>query len=56
MTLWTARTKAEAEYKAAVRMWKADPCERNAQRVRVRLALLDGLQKWMAERNWGGVR
>lgn len=50
MTLWTARQKAEAEYKAAVREWKANPTQRNADRVRIKKALLEGLQRWIAER------
>jgi hypothetical protein len=50
MTLWTARIKAEAEYKAAVREWKANPTQRNADRVKIKQRLLEGLQKWIAER------
>jgi len=51
MTLWDARIKAEAEYKAAVREWKANPTQRNADRVRIKQALLDGLKRWIAERS-----
>jgi len=51
MTLWDARQKAEAEYKAAVREWKANPTQRNADRVRIKQALLDGLKRWIAERS-----
>ena len=51
MTLWDARIKAEAEYKAAVREWKANPTQRNADRVKIKQALLDGLKRWIAERS-----
>ena len=54
MNLWAARQKAEAEYKAAVREWKAEPTQRNADRVRIKLALLDGLKRWIAERSVTG--
>ena len=54
MNLWTARQKAELEYKAAVREWKANPTQRNADRVRIKLALLEGLQRWLAERSVQG--
>ena len=50
MNLWTARIKAEAEYKQAVREWEANPTQRNADRVRIKQALLDGLKRWIAER------
>ena len=50
MNLWTARQQAELEYKAAVREWKAKPTQRNADRVRIKQALLEGLQRWIAER------
>ena len=53
MTLWDARIKAEAEYKAAVREWKANPTQRNADRVKIKQALLDGLKRWIAERGKG---
>lgn len=54
MTLWTARQKAEAEYKAAVREWKANPTQRNADRLRIKMKLLEGLQRWIAERSVAG--
>ena len=54
MNLWTARIKAEAEYKQAVREWEARPTQRNADRVRIKLALLDGLKRWIAERSVTG--
>lgn len=50
MTLWDARQKAEAEYKQAVREWKANPTQRNADRVKIKQALLEGLQRWICER------
>ena len=50
MNLWSARQQAEAEYKQAVREWKARPIQRNADRVRIKQALLDGLKRWIAER------
>ena len=50
MNLWTARIKAELEYKQAVREWEARPTQRNADRVRIKQALLEGLQRWIAER------
>ena len=53
MTLWNARQKAEDEYKAAVREWKANPTQRNADRVKIKQALLDGLKRWIAERGKG---
>ena len=54
MNLWTARIKAEAEYKQAVREWKARPTQRNADRVRIKQALLEGLKRWIAERTVTG--
>ena len=54
MNLWTARIKAEAEYKQAVREWNAKPTQRNADRVRIKQALLDGLKRWIAERSVTG--
>jgi hypothetical protein len=54
MNLWDARIKAEAEYKAAVREWKANPTQRNADRVKIKQALLEGLQRWMCERSVAG--
>lgn len=53
MTLWDARLKAEAEYKAAVREWKAKPTQRNADRVKIKQALLDGLKRWILEARAG---
>ena len=50
MTLWEARQKAEAEYKQAVCEWKAEPTQRNADRGKIKQALLEGLQRWIAER------
>lgn len=54
MNLWTARQQAELDYKAAVRDWKANPIQRNADRVRIKRALLEGLQRWIAERRIAG--
>ena len=51
MNLWDARQQAELEYKSAVREWKANPTQRNADRVRIKQALLEGLQRWIAERS-----
>lgn len=51
MTLWGARTKAEAEYKLALREWEARPTQRNADRLRIKMKLLEGLQRWIAERS-----
>ena len=45
------RQKAESEYKQAVREWKARPTQRNADRVHIKQALLEGLQRWIAERS-----
>jgi hypothetical protein len=56
MTLWTARQKAEAEYKAAVREWKANPTQRNADRLKIKRALFESLQRWIARNSYGGVR
>ena len=53
MTLWDARQQAEAEYKQAVREWKASPTQRNADRVKIKQALLEGLQKWILEARTG---
>ena len=50
MNLWDARQQAEAEYKQAVRDWEAKPTQRNADRVKIKQRLLEGLQKWIAER------
>lgn len=54
MNLWTARQKTESDYKAAVQEWKANPTQRNADRVRIKLALFEGLQRWIAERSVQG--
>ena len=54
MNIWDARQQAEAEYKQAVREWKANPTQRNADRMRIKLALLDGLKRWIAERSVAG--
>ena len=48
-SLFQSRIKAEAEYKAAVREWKANPTQRNADRMKIKQALLEGLQRWIAE-------
>lgn len=50
MNLWDARQKAEAEYKQAKREYDANPTQRNADRVKIKQALLDGLKRWIAER------
>ena len=49
-SLFQSRIKAEAEYKAAVREWKANQTQRNADRVKIKQRLLEGLQRWIAER------
>ena len=49
MNLWTARQQAEIDYKSAVREWEAKPTQRNADRVKIKLALLDGLKRWILE-------
>jgi len=54
MTLWDAKTKAEAEYKAALREWEAKPTQRNADRLKIKKALLEGLQRWICERSVAG--
>ena len=54
MNLWSARQQAELDYKQAVRNWKANPTQRNADRVRIKQALLDGLKRWIAERSVTG--
>lgn len=53
MNLWTARQQAEIDYKTAVREYDAKPTQRNADRVRIKQALLDGLKRWIAERGKG---
>jgi hypothetical protein len=45
MTWYEARKQAEAEYKKAVRDWKQDDSQRNRDRVKIKLALLDGLKR-----------
>ena len=55
MNLWTARQQAEIDYKSAVKQWQAKPTQRNADRVKIKQALLDGLKRWIAERNCGGA-
>ena len=45
MTYWEARTKAELEYKQAVREWKQNDTQRNRDRVKIKLALLGGLKR-----------
>ena len=45
MTWYEARVKAELEYKQAVRDWKQDDTQRNRDRVKIKLALLDGLKR-----------
>ena len=39
------KQRAEAEYKKAVREWKQDDSQRNRDRVKIKLALLDGLKR-----------
>ena len=53
MNLWTARQQAEIDYKTAVRDWEARPTQRNADRVKIKRALLDGLQRWILEARTG---
>ena len=50
MNLWTARQQAEIDYKSAVRQWEAKPTQRNADRVKIKQALYEGLQRWNCER------
>jgi len=45
MTYWQARQQAELEYKKAVREWKQTDTQRNRDRVKIKLALLDGLKR-----------
>jgi len=45
MTYYEARQQAEAEYKKAVRDWKQDDTQRNRDRVKIKQALLEGLQR-----------
>ena len=49
MNLWDARQQAEADYKAAVREYDAKPTQRNADRVKIKQALLAGLKRWILE-------
>ena len=51
MNLWTARQQAEIDYKTAVREWEAKPTQRNADSVKIKQALLDGIKRWIAERS-----
>ena len=53
MNLWTARQQAEIDYKTAVRDWEAKPTQRNADRVKIKRALLDGLKRWILEARAG---
>ena len=53
MNLWTARQQAENDYKTAVREYDAKPTQRNADSVKIKRALLEGLQKWLVERYYG---
>jgi len=46
MTWHEARVQAELEYKQAVREQKQDDTQSNRDRVKIKLALLEGLQKW----------
>jgi hypothetical protein len=45
MTYWTARQKAEADYRQAVRELKQDNSQRNRDRLKIKKALLDGLKR-----------
>ncbi len=51
MTLWDAKTKAEAEFRQAKRAWLENPTQRNTDRLRIKMKLLEGLQRWIAERS-----
>jgi hypothetical protein len=53
MNLWDARQQAELDYKQAKREYDANPTQRNADRVKIKQALLDGLKRWIAERGKG---
>ena len=46
MSYWQARQKAEAGYKQALRDLKQADTQRNRDRVKIKKALLEGLQKW----------
>jgi hypothetical protein len=54
MTWYEARKQAEAEYKKALREWEAKPTQRNADRLKIKKALLEGLQRWICERSVAG--
>jgi hypothetical protein len=54
MNLYTARLEAEAKYKQALREWEAKPTQRNADRLKIKKALLEGLQRWICERSVAG--
>lgn len=45
MTYWQARLKAEAEFKKAYHEWKRNDTQRNRDRLRIKKALLEGLQR-----------
>ena len=45
MNYWQARSKAEVEYKKAVKALKANDTQRNRDRLRIKKALLEGLQR-----------
>ena len=45
MTWYECRQQAELEYKKAVREWKQADNQRNRDRVKIKLALLDGLKR-----------
>ena len=49
MNLYIAQQEAKAAYMQAVREWKASPTQRNADRVKIKQALLDGLKRWILE-------
>ena len=51
MTLWQARVQAEADYLEAKLEYKRNPTQRNADRVKIKQALLDGIKRWIAERS-----
>jgi hypothetical protein len=54
MNLYTARLEAEAEYKKALREWEAKPTQRNADRLKIKMKLFEGLQRWICERSVAG--
>ena len=53
MNLWDARQQAEIDYNAAIRDWEARPTQRNADRVKIKQRLLEGLQRWILEARAG---